>query len=78
MALNLGGLHIPLKHYRVGGEKQPFIHVQCRIHAGRSDIQKKQLAEMILAALAGQRLGIDVMTAEVVELDHASYVKYAK
>lgn len=69
---------IPLNHYRVGGEKQPFIHVQCRIHAGRSDQQKKELTEMIIAALTEQVLGVEVMTAEAVELDRASYAKYIK
>lgn len=52
--------------------------MQCRIHVGRSDSQKKQLTEAVLAALVEQGLGVEVMTAEVVEIDRASYAKYVK
>ena len=68
---------IPLSHYRAGGKPDPFIHVQCRIHPGRSEAQKRQLSEAVLAAVRGQGLPVKVITVEVVEMDKASYAKYS-
>jgi 5-carboxymethyl-2-hydroxymuconate isomerase len=69
---------IPLLHYRVGGKNDPFIHVQCRIHAGRTDAQKRQLSEAVLAAVREQELPVKVITVEVVEMDRGSYAKWAE
>jgi 5-carboxymethyl-2-hydroxymuconate isomerase len=69
---------LPLRHYRMGGKNDPFIHVQCRIHRGRSDAQKRQLSEALLAAVRAQGLPVKVITVEVVEMDKASYAKWAK
>jgi len=68
---------VPLNHYRSGGKHKSFIHVQCRIHAGRTDDQKRLLSEAILAAIREQALAVAVITVEVVEMDRASYAKYA-
>jgi 5-carboxymethyl-2-hydroxymuconate isomerase len=68
---------IPLVHYRAAGRRDPFIHVQCRIHAGRTDEQKRQLSEAVLAAVRKQGVAVKVITVEVVEMDKASYAKYA-
>jgi len=64
-------------HYRVGGERKPFIHLQARIHAGRTDEQKRALSEALLAAMREQPLGAAVATVEVVEMERASYSKYS-
>lgn len=67
---------IPLKHYRSGGKHKPFIHMQCRIHAGRTDDQKRLLSEAVLAAIRDHDLPVAVVTVEVVEMDRTSYAKY--
>ena len=67
---------IPLQHYRIGGEKKAFIHAQCRIHPGRSAVQKKALSEAVLAALRSHDQTRAVITVEVVEMDRDSYAKY--
>jgi 5-carboxymethyl-2-hydroxymuconate isomerase len=67
---------LPYAHYRVGGKREPFIHVQCRLHAGRSEAQKRQLSEAVLAAVRGQGWVAKVITVEVVEMDRDSYAKY--
>lgn len=67
---------IPLSHYRVAGRYEPFIHVQCRIHAGRDAVQKRRLSEAVLGAVQAQGLPVKVITVEVVEMDRASYAKY--
>jgi 5-carboxymethyl-2-hydroxymuconate isomerase len=66
----------PLTHYMVGGEHRPFIHVQCRIHAGRTATQRRMLSDAVLAALRAQPLAVSVITVEVVEMDRDSYAKY--
>ena len=65
---------VPYTHYRVGGEREPFIHVQCRLHAGRSEAQKRQLSEAVLAAVRGPGWSVKVITVE--EMDRDSYAKY--
>lgn len=65
----------PLAHYLVGGERKSFIHVQCRIHAGRTATQRRVLSDAVLAALRAQSLAVSVITVEVVEMDGDSYAK---
>ncbi len=67
----------PVTYYRVGGVSEHFIHVQCRIHAGRSEAQRKQLAEAVLSAIRGQGWPTKVVTVEVVEMDRSTYAKYS-
>lgn len=69
---------IPLTHYRAGGKRESFIHVQCHIHDGRTDIQKRKLSETILSAIRKQGLEVKVITVEVMEMDRASYAKYSE
>lgn len=66
----------PLRDYLVGGEHKPFIHVQCRIHTGRTGMQKRMLSEAVLAALRSHDQTRAVITVEVVEMDRDSYAKY--
>lgn len=68
---------ITFNHYRIGTTNAPFIHVQCRIHAGRSEPQKKTLSEAVLSAVLAQALPVSVITVEVVEIDRVTYAKYA-
>jgi 5-carboxymethyl-2-hydroxymuconate isomerase len=67
---------IPVAHYRVAGKVDPFLHVQCRIHAGRTEEQKRQLSEGVLAAIREQGLTVKSITVEVVEMDRGSYAKW--
>jgi len=69
---------IPLRYYRLGHNGGGFIHVQCRIHTGRSDEQRRQLSEAVLAALCEIPLSVKVTTVEVVEMDSASYTKHVR
>ncbi|MCW8931472.1 MAG: hypothetical protein OQL19_14685 [Gammaproteobacteria bacterium] len=65
----------PVKDFRLGLEGFEFVHVQCRIHTGRDELQKKFLTERILEALSQEITSSTVMTCEVVEMDRASYSK---
>lgn len=67
---------IPVAHYRVAGKVDPFVHLQCRIHAGRTDEQKRRLSEAVLAVIREQGLPVKSLTVEVVEMERASYAKW--
>jgi 5-carboxymethyl-2-hydroxymuconate isomerase len=64
----------PVRFYRV--DAGPYVHVQCRIHGGRSPQQKKHLSEAVLAAVRGQAWPAAVITVEVIDMDRASYGKH--
>lgn len=67
---------IPLRYYHLGRNGGGFIYVQCRIHTGRSDEQKRKLSESLLAALCDMPLSVKETTVEVVEMDSSSYTKH--
>ena len=67
---------IAIQHYRLGNAGKGFIHVQSRIHQGRSDQQKQLLSESILQALRSLSLALQVSTCEVVDMDRNSYCKH--
>ncbi len=69
---------VPVAYYRVGGAREPFVHVQCRIHPGRSEAQKRQLSEAVLAAIREQGEPAKVITVEVVEMERLTYAKYSR
>ena len=65
----------PVDDFRLGLEDFEFVHVQCCIHAGRDDEQKKLLTEIILKALSHDISCPTVLTCEVVEMEKATYSK---
>lgn len=69
---------IGIKHYRLGLGATGFIHVQCRIHQGRSEAQKQQLSSRVVEGLRGLSLELQFITCEVVEMDRRSYSKYSR
>ncbi len=73
---NIKSRTIPITAYRTGVEGKGFVCVRCRIHAGRSGAQKKQLSEAVVAALRELELGVATITAEVIDMDRASYSRY--
>jgi len=73
---NIKSRAIPITAYRLGVEGKGFVCVRCRIHAGRSREQKKQLSDAVVAALRELELGVAAITAEVIDMDPASYTRY--
>lgn len=72
---------LALEHFQVGIRPAPraFAHVRIALLAGRSDAERKELAEAVLAAL---RSAVDASTeaeiqlsVETVDLDRGSYAK---
>jgi 5-carboxymethyl-2-hydroxymuconate isomerase len=68
---------IPVEFYRIGGQRHHFIHLQCRIHTGRDNAQKRYLSEALLQTLKSRQWPAVSITVEVVELERESYAKYS-
>ena len=64
-----------IEHYRIAATASSFMHIQCRIHAGRSETQKKQLSSELVAALGQAGLELSIITCEVVDMDSSTYSK---
>lgn len=73
---NIKSRAIPVRQYRLGASGNGFIHVQCRIHAGRSVTQKQQLSASVLAAVRATGVAVAISTVEIVEMERASYAKH--
>lgn len=73
---NIKSRAIPINAYRLGVAGKGFVCVRCRIHAGRTPGQKKQLSEAVVAALRELELDVAVVTAEIIDMDAASYTRY--
>lgn len=67
---------IPVRFYRTGTGTAPFIHAQLRILVGRTDRQKRELSDTVVAAIRAHGWAAQVITAEVVDMDRATYAKY--
>lgn len=68
---------IPVRFYRTGSGTAGFIHAQLRILSGRTGDQKRLLSNAVVAALRDQGWAAQVITAEVVDMDRATYAKHA-
>ncbi len=66
------------EHYRLGGGAKGFLHVMCRIHAGRSQAQQKALSQALVDCLEQLDTGVSVITCEVVEMSGPSYSKWSQ
>jgi 5-carboxymethyl-2-hydroxymuconate isomerase len=65
-----------LEHIRAGLDNLPFIHIQIRLHQGRTSPQKASLTRHIIDTLSQLALISVTLTAEVVELETESYAKH--
>lgn len=65
----------PVIEYRLGLSNAGFIHVMCRIHSGKTDVQKLLLSQSLLVSLQNGLNERVVITVEVVEMDEMSYSK---
>ncbi len=69
---------IAIEHYRLGSAGKGFIHVQCRIHQGRTAQQKQLISRLVVECLQGMPLALQVITCEIVEMDRKSYSKFSR
>jgi 5-carboxymethyl-2-hydroxymuconate isomerase len=69
---------IPVHFYRTGEHQGGFLHVQLRIKAGRTSLQKKLLSGSVLSAVKEQGWLVHVITVEVIDMDTDSYAKHSR
>lgn len=65
----------PISFFKLATSHHGFIHIQCRIHTGRSQQEKQQLSESILLVIQKYAKSKTVITVEVIEMDTTSYAK---
>jgi len=65
----------PTHHFWLSEQFDDFVHVQCRIHQGRSTEQKRLLSDSVLNRLSKQCNSKTVITVEIVDMDTESYSK---
>lgn len=66
---------IACDYYMVGDQVADFVHINLRILAGRTDAQKKQLTDAVLAKLSDLSISPLSITAEVQDMHVESYAK---
>lgn len=67
---------LPCATHQNGASNYAFIHVGIRIMPGRSDAQKRELAESVADALKALGPSAGSITAEVHEINRAFYAKH--
>jgi len=71
-----GGIKVrirPYAHYLTVGSQDDFIHVFGNIMEGRTDDQKKQLSQSIVARLKQLHPNVEVISMNIREFEKSSY-----
>jgi len=66
---------IPLRHYRVGGEIEPFVHVSIVMMDGPALTEREKLSHAVFAGTAEALPFVDQVTVEVRTTEPATYRK---
>lgn len=61
--------------FQIRADKHGFIHVTLRILAGRTNAQKSQLSQKVLAALEAFNFNSIILSVEIRDIDTSTYVK---
>lgn len=62
-------------HFQLAGPCADFIHITVRLHQGRTDAEKKQLSQLMLAEIVQLELNSVAITVELLDMHTASYAK---
>lgn len=65
------------EHYRLGADKESFIHITIKLLSGRSDEQKAKLTQQVIQALQLLPLSNVLISCECVEIHNTSYQRLA-
>jgi len=66
---------LPVDHFVTAGTDQPFVHVDAKLFAGRTDEQKQDLIKRLfdkIDALVNEQVTISV---EAIDMDTPNYIK---
>jgi 5-carboxymethyl-2-hydroxymuconate isomerase len=66
---------LPYAHYRLANPSGAFVHVTCRLLAGRTSEQKIRLSELVRARLSQLLRGVYSISVDVVDMDPDAYKK---
>ena len=66
---------LPYASFRLHLPQRQFVHVSCRILAGRTESQKVHLSERVRAALSALLPEVYSLSVEVIDMEAASYKK---
>ena len=61
------------RHYVVGGERVPYVHVIAHLLSGRSTEQKQALSKSIAATLCELLPTVEWLSVDVKDIDRATY-----
>jgi 5-carboxymethyl-2-hydroxymuconate isomerase len=64
-------------HYRVGGKRAPYVHINVHILSGRSEFQKQALARDIASAVCALLPQVEMISVEVRDIALHSYANRA-
>ncbi|GDY25015.1 MULTISPECIES: 5-carboxymethyl-2-hydroxymuconate Delta-isomerase [unclassified Agarivorans] len=60
-------------HYRVGGKRAPYVHTSVHILSGRSELQKKHLADAVAKAVCELLPSVKMVSVEVRDIAQQYY-----
>lgn len=60
-------------HYRVGGKRAPYVHTSVQLLSGRSELQKKALADAVAKAVCELLPQVDMISVEVRDIEKRFY-----
>lgn len=63
------------EHYLLADAKGSFVHVTCRLLAGRSEAEKVHLSTLIRQNLAGLMPAVYSISVDIADMDPAAYKK---
>lgn len=61
------------EHYVVGGIKAPYVHTLVHLLSGRSEMQKKQLADLVTKAICDLLPNVEMISTEVRDIPRHAY-----
>lgn len=66
----------PRKHFRLHDKYKDFLHIHAHILSGRTDEQKTEISNAVLACLKDLSLSSVFVSVEIVDIHRASFVDY--
>jgi len=66
---------LPVEHFLTANTDQPFIHIDAKLFAGRTDEQKQAMIQDLFNALKGLVPDAVSLSVEAIDMDQSNYIK---
>nr|WP_321445041.1 5-carboxymethyl-2-hydroxymuconate Delta-isomerase [uncultured Cohaesibacter sp.] len=66
---------LPVEHFVTANTDQPFVHVDAKLFAGRTDEQKQAMIQDLFNALKGLVPDTVSISVEAIDMDKQNYIK---